>query len=117
MNAIICWGAPFTTLPDLPDGLHLLSCTRSSLTVLPELPASLRYLDCTGSPLLLEQQADETIQEYNTRWCQWKEEQASKKRCQERCGVLKEDLIAEAMHPRRIQRWLDTYGFEVLECI
>ena len=40
-----------------------------------------------------------------------------KKRVQERCSLIKEDLMATAWHPRRVEKWLETGGFELLEAI
>jgi hypothetical protein len=43
--------------------------------------------------------------------------QEEKKRTQERCKVIKEDLMATAWHPRRVEKWLETGGFELLEAM
>jgi hypothetical protein len=40
-----------------------------------------------------------------------------KKRIQERCKIIKEDLMKAAWHPDRIEKWLSSGGFEVLEQI
>jgi hypothetical protein len=40
-----------------------------------------------------------------------------KKRIQERCKSIKEDLMKVAWHPDRIQKWLEKGGFELLEQI
>lgn len=37
-------------------------------------------------------------------------------RQQERCKQLKEDIIAGALHPKRIEKMLEFGGFEALEC-
>jgi hypothetical protein len=34
----------------------------------------------------------------------WREEQAAKKRCEERCSAIKEDLMAATWHPSRVAR-------------
>jgi hypothetical protein len=43
--------------------------------------------------------------------------QEEKKRVQERCKVIKEDLMAAAWHPRRVEKWLETGGFDLLEAM
>ena len=35
--------------------------------------------------------------------------------CQKRCNLYKHDLIAAVMHPTRIEKILNTHGFEMLE--
>ena len=37
--------------------------------------------------------------------------------CQKRMDVLRQDLIAEAWHPRRVEKWLEIGGFELLETL
>jgi hypothetical protein len=105
-----------TELPDLPPSLERLKCDNTSIISLPELPSSLIQLSCVNTPLLLQRDESESIEEYNVRTRVLREELMSKARCQERCRDIKEDLIAGAMHPRRIQKLLEMGGFEALEC-
>jgi hypothetical protein len=58
---------------------------------------------------------NETIASYNNRWRVWKEEEASKKRCQERTSAIKEDLIAEVWRPDRFQKLLEAGGWDSIE--
>ena len=44
-------------------------------------------------------------------------EEISRLRQQERCKELKEEIIAAAFHPRRVEKWLEQGGFELLESI
>ena len=98
---------PITSLRKLPEGLLGLVSSQTQITELPELPKSLTYLDCQDTPLLLQRKAKETIEDYNKRWHEWREEKASKKRIQERNGVMKEDLMMAAWHPNRMEKWLE----------
>lgn len=41
--------------------------------------------------------------------------QEEKQRIQERCKAIREDLMAAAWHPRRVEKWLNTGGFELLD--
>ena len=44
-------------------------------------------------------------------------EEIPRLRQQERCKELKEDIIAAAFHPKRVEKWLEQGGFELLESI
>ncbi len=82
------------------------------LPKLPKLPQSLKYLDCSDCPnLLIQRNEGESIQDYDARWEEWRE----KKRTQERCLAIKEELMAAAWHPRRVERWINECGIEVLD--
>jgi len=43
------------------------------------------------------------------------ENTCSRKRCQERARLIKEDLIAAVWHPRRVKKMLDEGGFELID--
>lgn len=123
LKHLVCAQTNLTSLPDLPSGLVALQCNNTQITVLPELPSSLTCLWCVDTPLILERRISEayiyeSIPEYSARWKLWREEQeASKKRCQERTEAVKEDLIASVWHPRRVEKWLEVGGFELLEAL
>lgn len=44
-------------------------------------------------------------------------DEISRVRQQYRCKELKEEIIAAAFHPRRVEKWLELGGFEILESI
>jgi hypothetical protein len=50
---------------------------------------------------------------YKQRW----DELRSPIRIKERCQKIKEDLLAEVWHPRRVERLVERYGLEVLEAL
>jgi hypothetical protein len=116
LKTLKCVNTKLSTLPTLPDSLQCLNCTNSQITELPELPAGLVELICYNVPLILKRRDNESIADYNLRWREWKkqraEEQASKQRIQERHKLLKEEIVAAAWHPRRVERWLDQ-GIEI----
>jgi hypothetical protein len=91
-----------------------LWCNNTLLTTVPELPVTIAYFDTYKSPLILQRGDGEDLRAYNLRWREWREEQASKPRVQERTRLLKEELMMEAWHPDRVERWLDA-GY--LECM
>lgn len=37
--------------------------------------------------------------------------------CQKRMDILRQDLMEKAWHPRRVERWLEIGGFELLEAL
>jgi hypothetical protein len=98
-----CYNTPLTNLPTLPKSLFILCCFNTRLTSLPELPFNLR-LSCDT---IFQLKEGESIQDYNLRWGVWREVEASKKRSQERLEAVKEELMASAWHPSRVERWLD----------
>jgi Leucine-rich repeat (LRR) protein len=100
---LLCAITPLTSLPILPSGLQTLYCCDTQITELPELPPSLKELSCNNTPLILQRKDYESSNAYNLRWRVWRE----KKRNQERCLVVKEELMAAAWHPNRVERWLD----------
>jgi hypothetical protein len=74
------------------------------MTVLPEFPPSLKKVWAPDTPLVVPFHRNESIESYAQRWADWHTEQAAKKRCQERCAAVKEDLMAAAWHPSRVAR-------------
>lgn len=112
LKTLWCGYTLIPKLPDLPDSLEKLGCQNTPITELPPLPPSLRELDCSNCPnLIIQRLKGESIQDYSARW----EEYRNKKRIQERCLSIKEELMAAAWHPRRIERWINTCGIEVLD--
>jgi hypothetical protein len=86
------------------------------LTSLPELPTGLKDLDCNNCPnLIIQRLPNESIKDYNQRWNNWREEQASKIRIQQRNRELKEDLIAEFWKPSRVEKMLETGGWDLVD--
>lgn len=86
--------------------------------MLPDIPRSLTIFTCHNTRLL--QRIDtEALPEYKVRFRTWKveEELASKTRIQERTGVVAEELAMVMWHPSRVERWLTTGGFELLEAV
>ena len=128
-------GLNITSLPELPDRIELLDCSFTNLmylpklpnrliylyihvtpiTVLPELPKRLRRVCCEETPLILQRDVTEHLHVYNFRWRQWEEEEKlSKKRTQYRTKRLKEEIVAKAFHPKRVERWLEEGGWELV---
>jgi hypothetical protein len=91
----------------------MLSCQNTQITNLPELPSGLVWLKCNNCPLILQRGDNKSIQDYNLQWRAWREEKASKERTQRRTEAIKEDLMAEMWHPRRVEKMLALGGGEV----
>lgn len=108
LQKLYCGWTQITELPPLPDSLLEFGCQNTLLTELPSLPSSLTWLNCSDCPNLIIQRTEgESIQDYNKRWEEWREEQLSNTRCQSRCLAIKEELIAAAWHPDRVEQWLE----------
>ena len=119
LKRLCCGWTSITELPQLPDSLEVLCCGSTPITELPSLPPSLIELDCSDCPnLLIQRNEGESIQDYGKRWDDIREERKeleSKQRCVERCLSVKEELMAAAWHPNRVERWLEIGGFEMLD--
>jgi Leucine-rich repeat (LRR) protein len=107
LKELYCWHTQLTSLPELPTGLKELYCWNTLLTSLPELPDGLQELNCSYTPLILQWKEGESISDYNLRWREWREEQASKKRIQEKNKLLKEEIAMEVWKPERMERWIE----------
>ncbi len=74
----------------------------------PDVSYSLANVNFQETPLLLQRNKNETIEDYVERWDELKRSQA-------RCSITKEELMATVWHPRRVERLLETYGWDALE--
>jgi hypothetical protein len=101
-------------LPTLPEGLEQFLCggylLENSFSIsnkewnpdmFPLLPKSLNTLVC-----YIQAEKDETMETYIERVRDW-QERSSKQRIQERCRIIKEDLMKAAWHPRRVEKWME----------
>jgi hypothetical protein len=95
----------------------VLCCEETFLTVLPRLPKRLRILECSSEKLVLPIEVGETIDSYRARWNAWWDEKEERERAEARCEALKEELVAAAWAPARVERWLAAGGFEILEAM
>lgn len=128
-------------LPELPKTLELLKLTNCyNLKELPELPSTLRVLDIQNCRTLKELPdfpdsleelwaggADKLPDEIgfsfnysdNPRWIRNKQkkqrETESRERQQKRCRALRQEIVAAAYHPKRVERWLEARGWDILE--
>lgn len=112
LEELNCSNTHITELPSLPTGLKELDCSSTRITKLPPLPTGLKELHCWYCPSIPKRGVDERMEDYISRV----REHESRLRCQERCKAVKDDLVMEVMHPRRIERLLEAGGWEVLEC-
>ena len=114
---LICSYTSITSLPTLPSGLIYLDCYFTNITSLPTLPSSLIYLYCFYNSLRIYQNKNESIHDYEQRWKPIREEDASKKRCQDRCFAIRNELMAAAWDPKRVEKWLEIGGFELYDSL
>ena len=115
LTTLICDNTNIRELPSLPHRLQVLNCSSNRIQILPPLPSSLRILNCKDCPLFIKQGRFESIEIYTKRWEPIHEKLESKNRCLERCSAVKEELMAAAWHPRRVERWINECGIEVLD--
>lgn len=107
LKFLCCSCTKLTSLPELPTGLIELAINDTQISLLPELPVSLLKLYTWDTSLLIQRNIGEPLKDYKSRWATWREEQASKKRIQERAKVLKEEIAMEAWKPERLEKWLE----------
>jgi hypothetical protein len=119
LRVLHCDNTPLLTLGDrLPRNLHELRCHNTQIEMLPDLPRSLTIFTCHNTRL--PQRIDtEGLPEYKVRFSAWKaeEELASRTRVQGRNSMVAEELAMVMWHPNRVERWLTTGGFELLEAV
>jgi hypothetical protein len=60
-----------------------------------------------GCPLLLKRGAGETDLGYMARWDEWHQKRSAMKKAKKRCAVIKEELMAAAWAPARVERWVE----------
>jgi hypothetical protein len=102
-------------LSTLPEGLEHLRCDEHpwkhefdisdvewTPDILPLLPKSLNSLECG-----IQYENGDTMETYIERIRDWQESSLYKQRTQERCRIIKEDLMKAAWHPRRVKKWLE----------
>lgn len=115
LKVLYCYNTPLVDLPTLPEGLEILYCSNTPLTHLPELPR-LRSLVCDNCPnLVIQRLRNESISDYKARWKVWREEEKSRLRIQERNEIFKEDMIAEFWKPERVEKMLETGGWNLID--
>jgi hypothetical protein len=89
--------------PKLPKTLKYLICIGVSWKSMPELPESLILLLVSGNTLNVPRRKDnESHTNYIVRIREWD----SKNRIQARNRLLFEEIVMEAWHPRKVDRWL-----------
>jgi hypothetical protein len=122
IEEIYCYYNQITQLNNLPKELHILICNDNQITHFNYFPPKFHYLNCNANPLVYYSQNyfssnskyyynidiirsinrfrfayytgkfSKRIEQYYLKW---------------RMNKIKEELIAEAMHPRRIGRLLE----------
>lgn len=137
--------SPQRFVPELPETLEVLILRDCyNLEGLPDrLPASLRVLDVRNCRKLTKlptdvpegltevwadgcEAVDDWLWENGYKWgvgSYWAtakflrqmHERIAQERAQTRCRTLRQELIAAAYHPRRVERWLEARGWDILE--
>lgn len=113
LRVLYCTNTDITVIPSLPHLVRLM-CDNTLITVLPDLP-NLQLLLC--SCLLMDDYAGCHIQGDNERYIHIqsyiqqtqnkKELRESRLRSIKRYRLIKEDLMAAAWHPSRVESWLN----------
>jgi hypothetical protein len=131
LNWLVSYGMnTHITISKLPEGLERLRCDTitpsmdNKITLkefiennenriqLPDLPKSLKWLSCD-----VIQPDDMSMEAFIDTLRDWQEQPRSKERSQERCKIIKEELMMTAWHPKRVEKWLEAGGFELLEAL
>lgn len=113
-------------LPDrLPANLRVIDVSECpELTKLPtDVPASLKEFWVDGCPAVVD-----WLHENGFKWgsAYWEipkflrhmhegREELAQERAQKRCRELRQEIVAAAYHPRRVEHWLEQRGWDILE--
>ncbi len=105
-------------LPALPEGLRVLDirgCKR--LKTLPEIPNSVQEIWCAGCDKLRPRYIAEDAFSYwdVPKWFRAHQEKEVRERVQKRTRELRQEIVAAAYHPRRVERWLEQCGWDFLD--
>jgi len=113
-----CSHTPITSLPGLHSGLHSLHCDNTQIEVLPKFPNSLSFhegqynLNFSFTPAAgLYWEQGITCEELLRRW-KWHWRNESQQRIQERCSIIKRELMERMWHPQRVMKLLEA-GYEM----
>ncbi len=106
------------SLPRLPEGLRVLDIRGcKKLKTLPEIPDSVKEIWCGGCDSLRPTWIREHAVNYwdIPKWLRAEQEKERKNRIQKRSRELRQEIVAAAYHPRRVERWLEQRGWDILE--
>jgi len=106
------------SLPRLPEGLRVLDIRGCrSLKALPEIPDSVKEIWCSGCDSLRPSWVRENASNYwdMPKWIRAEQETVAKERIQKRARELRQEIVAAAYHPRRVEKWLEQCGFDFLD--
>lgn len=113
-----CYNNPnLASLPELPSGLQRYWCSNTQILYISDLPPELQEVGIIDTPPLLEKQDRENDGKFILRCRAWKEEQAAAARAKERSSAIHEELVAAVWAPHRVEKWLETGGFEMIEAL
>jgi hypothetical protein len=106
------------SLPHLPEGLRVLDIRGCrSLKTLPEIPDSVKEIWCGGCDRLRPTWIRENASNYwdIPKWIRAEQEKVVKERVQKRTRELRQEIVAAAYHPKRVEKWLEQCGFDFLD--
>jgi hypothetical protein len=98
----------------LPPGIRCVYAQNTRVKVVPAVIAIRASRGLSGDynfggcPLLLKRRAGESDLGYMARWDEWHQKRSAIKKAKKRCAVIKEELMAAAWAPARVQRWVET---------
>jgi len=88
-----------------------------NLKTLPEIPDSVEEIWCTGCTNLRPRWiVDQGYAYWNVaKLFRTHQQTEIRERVQKRTRALRQEIVAAAYHPRRVERWLEQRGFDFLE--
>lgn len=122
LTSLACEDTAVKDLPvALPPSLEYLYISGTQITVLPELPASVRSVHHMNTPLKIPWNQEYymvryTPARYNRETADIREAWLESRRPQERCEAVKEELMAAAWAPARVEKALAAGGWDALGC-
>jgi hypothetical protein len=106
------------SLPELPEGLRVLDIRGcKSLKTLPEIPMSVKEIWCGGCDSLRPSWVREHASNYwdLPKWIRADQQKVVRERVQKRTRALRQEIVAAAYHPRRVEKWLEQCGWDFLD--
>jgi hypothetical protein len=88
-----------------------------SLKTLPEIPMSVKEIWCGGCDSLRPSWVREHASNYwdLPKWIRADQQKVVRERVQKRTRALRQEIVAAAYHPRRVEKWLEQCGWDFLD--
>jgi hypothetical protein len=109
-----CNQTPVQQLPELPHTIQQLWLEETNVSILPYIPRGLKHIWTHMAPLLYPRTMEMSMRQFRNLWNTYHEKK-SKTRIQKRASLLRQEIVAKAFHPDRVEKWLEQGGHPLVE--